>query len=152
MTQPARADDVVEQNTSQAVMAGIGALICLILGAVFIAYGSMAILGYVLALIGLGLLGFALYRVAQNKQIPIEKLICPYCKFSNSLTGTPEKDIMCRSCTRMIPIENGVILPTYHIPCEHCNKENFFSRRTIKLICEECGKEINLDKLRHLIQ
>ena len=98
------------------------------------------------------MLGFAGYRVIQNKQIPIEKLACPYCQFSNSLTAKPEKDTMCRSCGRMIPIENGVILPTYHIACEHCQKQNYFSRRTIKLICEECGKEVNLDQVRNLIQ
>ncbi len=152
MTQPSRASDVVEQNTSQALFAGIGAVVLLSLGAVLISYGALAIAGWLLVTIGLGLLFFALYRLFQNKQIPIEKLECPYCKFSNSLTATPEKDIMCRSCQRMIPIDAGVVLPTYRIPCEHCTKENFFSRRTIKLICEECGKEINLDSVRNLIQ
>ena len=152
MDQPTRADDVVEQNTSQAVIAGVVALICLILGGVFISYGSLAIAGWLLVGIGTALVIFAVVKLVQNKQIPVEKLGCPYCQFQNTLTSKPEKDIMCRSCGRMVPIENGVILPTYHIKCESCAKENFFSRRTIKLICEECGKEINLDNVRQLIQ
>ncbi|MCC6687113.1 MAG: hypothetical protein IT205_09005 [Fimbriimonadaceae bacterium] len=152
MDQPTRADDVVEQNTSQAVIAGVLAALCLILGIVFIAYGSLSLAGWVLVTIGLALTVFAAFRLIQNKQIPIEKLGCPYCQFQNTLTAKPEKDIMCRSCGRMIPIENGVILPTYHIKCKECGKDNFFSRRTIKLICEDCGKEVNLDNVRNMIQ
>lgn len=150
--EPTRASDVVEQNTSQAVIAGIIAVICFILGGVFVAYGSLAAAGWLLIVIGTLLAIFVVVRLIQNKQVPIEKLSCPYCQFQNSLTGKAEKDIMCRSCGRMIPIENGVILRTYHAKCESCGKENFFSKRTIKLICEECGKEINLDSLRNLIQ
>ncbi len=151
MSEPSRATDIVEQNTSQALMAGIVAIICLILGIVFVAYGTLAIAGYLLIGIAVGCLGFAVVRIVQNKQIPVEKLTCPYCQFSNALTGKPEKDVMCRSCQRMIPIENGIVLPTYRIKCEHCQTENFFSKRSLKLICEDCGKEINLDSVRQML-
>lgn len=151
MPNPTHASDIVETNTSQAVMAGGVAVLCLILGGLFVYYGTLAIAGWLLIAIAVGCIVFAIVRLVQNKQVPITRMGCPYCQFQNSLTEKPEKDFMCRSCGRLVPIENGIVMPIYRVNCEHCTKENFFSKRTIKLICEDCGKEVNIDSLRSML-
>lgn len=151
MSGPTRASDVVEQNTTHAAISGGIAVVCLILGVVFFSYGAVP-LAIVLFVISAGCGVFAGIRLFQNSQVPIERVACPYCQHVNALTGAPQGDFTCQKCLRRVPVENGVVMPVYKVPCEHCQTPNFFSRRTIKLICEECGKEVNLDSIRSMIQ
>lgn len=42
----------------------------------------------------------------------------------------------------MIPIENGKPIKVTQVRCGYCNALNYYSEKTIGLLCEECNHEI----------
>ncbi|MBN8691131.1 MAG: hypothetical protein J0L72_10145 [Armatimonadetes bacterium] len=148
-----RASDLIEINMQQAAMAGGGAVLCLLIGVPMVAYqSSLMILGWLLIGFATIAIVFAIIKMVASKSIPVERVQCPYCQQLNALTGKPTSEFTCMHCLRLVPFENGLMLPVYKVNCESCQKQNFFSKKTIKLICEDCGKEINLDSIRNLVQ
>ena len=138
-----RSSDVIEEHSEKVLGFGIGGVVAIALGGLLIYYkGMLMMLGIILAVIGVGCLIYSLYEYLQVKKVPVVKLTCPYCSFTNQLTNQPEKDFTCRSCHRLIPVENGRIMRVFQVRCGFCNHLNFYSEKSEGLICEECDREI----------
>ena len=118
MTQ--RSSDIVEQYSAKALGAGIGGLVALGAGIVLFVGGagpSMVGLASVLALAGVGLIGFAISCMVKAKQVGGVGVVCCYCQYKNMLTEAPTKDFTCQRCNRLVPIENGQVLEISQVRC-----------------------------------
>lgn len=142
---PERTSDVIEQYGMRALASGIGGVVCLLIAGVLFAFrgdGSLMGLIVVLALAGVGLAVYGAYNYTQLKKVHVEKVECPYCKFSNKLTEAPVNDFTCQGCYRLIPVQNGRVLPVSQVRCGFCNALNYYSAKTEVLLCEDCNREL----------
>jgi phage FluMu protein Com len=154
MPNPDRASDVVEGHTAQALTYGVSGLVAAGLSGLFYAYrgqtGVSIPLAIVLAIIALGLIGYALYKVTQIGQVTHYTFKCPYCQATNDLISAPVDDIRCGACNRLIPIRDGQPLPVEQVRCGYCSTLNYFSEKTDLLLCEDCNREVPIarDEMR----
>jgi len=140
-----RSSDVVETHSEHAVMAGISGLIALALGIILYIFrgdGLLVGLAWVLLLGGAGAVIYAIYCAMQVRKVTTYEIVCPYCSAKVNLLAPPDRDVSCRSCLRMIPIENGKPIKVTQVRCGYCNALNYYSEKTIGLLCEECNHEI----------
>jgi hypothetical protein len=84
LTMPAvqRSSDVVESHSERAVMAGIGGIIVLAIGAVlFIFRGDGMLIGLALVLLigGAAAVIYAIYCALQIRKVETFDIVCPYC-------------------------------------------------------------------------
>lgn len=141
-----RSSDVQEDLSVRGMFAAIGSVVTLGIAIALFSYGARPV-GIVLAVIGTGLLGFAVFEFVKANQVSAFKLKCPYCSTENAFVREPDKDWACRQCARMVPYENGQILPVHQVRCGFCNHLNYWSVRSFGLICEECSREIPISGL-----
>jgi len=138
-----RSSDVVEGFAEKALMAGIGGLVSLGLGALFVYYrGMLTILGYLLLAFGAGLVAYAVYEAVRIRKVRHVSAECPFCRGKNVLTEAPQKDFTCRLCHRLIPVVEGRFLKVFQVRCGFCNELNFYSEKSVGLICESCDRVI----------
>lgn len=138
-----RSSDVVEAFSERAILAGIGGLVAVAIGAVLLYYGGMGIgLGVVLAVAGVAGIVYALFEVSKARQVDSYPVECPYCEKTNRLTSKPEKDFTCRECHRLVPVQGGRILRVFQVRCGFCNELNWYSEKSEGLLCESCNHEI----------
>lgn len=139
-----RSSDLVEQSSAKALVGIVGGVICLGLGAVFAAWGGPSMVGLagVLLFFGVGGTIFGIVEIVKAKKVSSVKVSCPYCNAPNFLTEHPTSDFSCRTCFRMIPVDNGQILQVNSVRCGFCNALNYWSARSFGLICEECSHAI----------
>jgi len=138
-----RSSDVVEAFSERALLAGIGGLVSVAIGAVLMYYGGMGIgLGVVLAVAGVVGIVYAVYEVSKARQVDSYPVECPYCNKTNRLTAKPEKDFTCRECHRLVPVQDGRILRVFQVRCGFCNELNWYSEKSEGLLCESCNHEI----------
>jgi len=143
MSKPTRSSDIIEGHSEKALSYGICGLIAIGLGALMIYYkGMLLYLGMLLVAGGAAAVIYAIYCAMQVRKVPTVTLACPYCSAKNTLTSQPESDFSCTSCHRLIPVENSRILPVYQVRCGFCNHLNYYSPKSVGLICEECDREI----------
>lgn len=143
MSKPTRSSDIIEGHSEKALTYGISGVVAIALGALMIYYhGLLLYVGYILTLGGLAAVIYAIYCAMQVRKVPSVTLVCPYCSAKNTLTAQPERDFSCTSCHRLIPVEDGKMLPVYQVRCGFCNHLNYYSPKSIGLICEECDREI----------
>ena len=144
-----RSSDVVESHSERAVMAGIGGIIVLALGVVlFIFRGDGMLIGLALVLLagGAAAITYAIYCALQIRKVSSYDIVCPYCSSKVSLVSAPDRDVSCRSCLRMIPIVDGKPIHVTQVRCGYCNALNYYSDKTIALLCEECNHEIPISR------
>jgi len=151
-----RRSDVIELIGEKALLFGLGGLIIFGGGATIYYYGDQPIVGdqklaellggfmWVLLLVGGGMVLFASYCGAQIRKVTAHDVSCPYCNKVNVLTAEPTRDFTCAHCVRMIPVEDGKVLPVFQVRCGFCNQLNFYSAKNEVLICEKCDREIPL--------
>lgn len=140
-----RSSDVVEAHSERAVMAGIGGAIVLALGLVLFIYrgsGTFTVLSVMLLTGGAAAIFYAIYCVLQTRKVTHYEVVCPYCSSKVNLLTAPDRDVSCRSCLRMIPIVDGKPIKVTQVRCGYCNSLNYYSDKTIGLLCEECNHEI----------
>lgn len=144
MSDVQRSSDLVEQASAKALAALAGGIVCLGLGAVFFAWAGPSMVGLagVLLLAGTVLTIYGIVEVVKAKKVSSVKVPCPYCDAANFLIEQPNQDFSCRTCFRMIPVENGQILQVNSVRCGFCNALNYWSARSFGLICEECSHAI----------
>ncbi len=145
MPKTERSFDVVEGHSERAIYFGVGGVAALGLGALLWAYRGTGLLsGLALVLLAGGVLclGYAAYCAWQIRSVTFENLQCPFCEHENVMTGTPDEDVACENCHRMIPLQNGQVMPVFQVRCGFCNNLNYYSDKTEVLICEECDHEI----------
>lgn len=149
MPQVQRSSDVIEQYSERAVAAGLTGLGALALGVVlwiFRGEGLLSGLSMVLMVGGVGLLLYAGYWALQVRTVTAVTITCPICKGKNALVETPASDVSCTQCHRMIPIQNGTVMPVQQVRCGYCNELNYYSDKTEILLCESCNHEIPIAK------
>lgn len=140
-----RSSDVVEAHSERAVMAGIGGAILLVIGLILFLFrgdGMFTILSVMLLTGGAAAVFYAVYCGMQTRKVTHFEMICPYCSSKIDLMSAPDHDVSCRSCLRMIPIVDGKPIKVTQVRCGYCNALNYYSEKTIGLLCEECNHEI----------
>jgi hypothetical protein len=145
MSQPQRSSDIIETHSEHALAYSLGGLVSLALGFLLWRYqGEGWFVGLALVLMagGVGAIIYGIYCATQIRKVQSNNVLCPYCKYTNKLTEPPMHDISCRSCNRMIPIEEGRILRVMQVRCGYCNELNYYSEKNVVLICENCDHEI----------
>jgi uncharacterized protein YbaR (Trm112 family) len=145
MSQPKRSSDIIESHSEQALSYSLGGIVALAIGIllwIFRGDGWLIGLCYVMLLTGAGALGYGIYCALQIRKVQSFSLECPYCKYKNSFTEQPMSNVACRSCNRMIPIEDGRVLRVMQVRCGYCNALNYYSEKNTVLLCEECDHEI----------
>lgn len=145
-----RSTDKVEQRSEVAVIYGFCGLALIGLGALLYVYnkkgGVLLPLSFVLMLMGIGLAGYAIYQALQIRKVEHFDYECPYCKAKNMLSAAASADFTCIDCHRLVPVENGVILKVYRVNCGFCREPNWYSDKTIVLLCEHCNHEIPISR------
>lgn len=140
-----RSSDVVEAHSEKAVMAGIGGAILLVIGLILFLFrgdGMFTILSVMLLTGGAAAVFYAVYCGLQTRKVTNFEVVCPYCSSKINLLSAPDHDVSCRSCLRMIPIVDGKPIKVTQVRCGYCNALNYYSEKTIGLLCEECNHEI----------
>ena len=144
-----RSSDVIETHSERAVMAGISGLVVCALGLVLFIFrgdGMFTILAFILMAGGVAAICYAVYCTFQAKHVSAYDIVCPYCSSKVSLLSAPDRDVSCRSCLRMIPIVDGKPIQVTQVRCGYCNALNYYSDKTIALLCEECNHEIPISR------
>lgn len=143
MAQIQRSSDVAEIHGEHALEFGIGAVVALVLGGLMIYYqGMLMVLGFLLVAGGLAAAVYTGICISKAKSVVQHALTCPYCHGKNSFTEKPMSDVTCVECHRLIPIEDGRILRVSQVRCGFCNTLNYYSEKSVGLLCEECDREI----------
>jgi hypothetical protein len=142
---PIRRSDVIESIGEKSLTYGVGGIFGLALGGLLYYYrgdGYLIGLAWLLLLAGGGLFVLAVYAASRAPKVESHDVQCPYCSTVNVLTEPPMSDFTCTSCHRVIPVEDGVVLPVFQVRCGYCNELNFYSQKNQVLICEKCDHEI----------
>jgi phage FluMu protein Com len=141
-----RSSDVVEVHSEHALTYGVIGIGLAAFSSLLIYYrGESGVFVPFAALIMVGAVGcilYALYRAFRTKKVVHSQYRCPYCDENNALTSTPEDDFRCVHCNRLIPVQDGEILPVSQVRCGFCSGLNYFSEKTDVLLCEECNREV----------
>lgn len=145
MSRVERSSDVIEIHWENAIyyglvgFAGIG-------GFLFLQHyqgeGTLDGLAYVLGIIGLGSMGYAVRKAIEVRKVTAVAYTCPYCDGITELTDVATDDYSCIECHRMVPIVDGDVIPVEQVRCGYCNELNYYSAKTEYLICEKCNHEI----------
>lgn len=148
MAAPSRRSDVVAQDLTQVFFGVAGGCVGVILGLLAFRYvPTYMVVGAVFMIAGAVGFAVAAFKFYQTTQVPSFTLTCPYCARSQVFTAPPMDDVSCGDCNRLIHLEDGRILPVVEIDCPHCHAVNYYSKKTRRLFCESCSKEIPLPQL-----
>ncbi len=144
MSRVERSSDLIEQHGEHVLEFGVGGLVALVLGGLMIYYqGLLLYLGVLLVLGGVAAIGYAGREYSELKKVPVGATIsCPYCHAKNIFAAVPEDDETCRECHRLMPIVQGTVLKVAQVRCGFCNTLNYYSEKSVGLICESCDREI----------
>ena len=126
-------------------MSGLGGLVALAFAGILFKFkgeGAMIGLIIVLGILGFAALAYAIYCALQIRKVESVAVACCYCSFENKLTAPPSNDFTCQSCHRLIPVQDGQVLPVYQVRCGYCNELNYYSPKTEVLLCEQCNREV----------
>lgn len=130
-------------------MAWIGGAILLAIGIVLFLFrgeGTFTILSIMLLTGGISAVLYGFYCAMQVRKVTSYEVVCPYCNSKVNLLTAPDRDVSCRSCLRMIPIVDGKPIKVTQVRCGYCNALNYYSDKTIALLCEECNHEIPISR------
>ncbi len=130
-------------------MAGIGGILLFAIGLVLYIFrgsGMFTVLAVLLMAGGTAALAYAVYSVYLARKVTSFNIVCPYCDSKVSLLAEPDRDVSCRNCLRMIPVVDGKAISVTQVRCGYCNALNYYSEKTIGLLCEECNHEIPISR------
>ncbi|MDI9639658.1 hypothetical protein QPK87_05065 [Kamptonema cortianum] len=138
---------VREQIASEGITALAPGVIVVIVGGIMYFYqttarGIFATLSVIIMVLGLGLIGYGVYKLSRTKRVESFDIDCPFCKHTNHLSSAPKQDFRCVGCDREVPIQDGEILEVFQVRCGYCNHLNYYSEKSTGLICEECDRQI----------
>ena len=145
MPHTSRTSDVIEIHWENAFVYGLIALGCLGFAGFLYYYqgsGMFLPLAGIIAFIGVANLGYAVYRAVEIRKITSVAYTCPYCSGLNELTAEADTDFTCAECSLLIPIVDGEIIPVEQVRCGYCNALNYYSEKSVFLICVDCNREI----------
>jgi hypothetical protein len=142
---PQRSSDIVEVHSERALMSGLGGLVALaVAGILFRFRGDGAMIGLIgiLGVGGIAAVAYAIYCALQIRKVQSVSVTCCYCSAQNQLTEQPDRDFTCQHCHRLIPVQDGQVLPVSQVRCGYCNELNYYSAKTDVLLCEQCNREV----------
>lgn len=148
MSKVERSSDLQERYGAVLLTCAILGGIAFVIGLLMVIYNSMFFVLAWMLLVG-GLLAeitalMMLLKIRQTGQSSVP-VICPFCDYRNLLLAAPTADFTCQSCARSVPIDDyGDVMPVEQVRCSYCNALNFYSAKSVGLLCEECGREIPL--------
>ena len=144
-----RSSNVVETYSERAIVAGICGVVVFLIGLVlYIFRGDGMFVSLAILLMAGGACGFlyAVYTGLQVRKVTSFDVVCPYCETSNAMVADPSEDFACINCHRLIPIQGGKALHVSQVRCGYCNELNYFSDKTLVLLCESCNREIPISR------
>ena len=144
-----RSTDLIELIAERALFCVFGAVFIIAFAFILLKFhgdGMFVPFGWVLVIIGVGLLGTAIYSVLQVRKVTSIDVTCPFCEAKNPLLESPTEDFACVSCNRMIPILDGVVMEVKQVQCGFCKALNWYCDKTEVLICESCDHEIPISQ------
>jgi hypothetical protein len=101
-------------------------------------------LGYLGMVLGIGIIGAAMYQSRKVEQEPTTPFTCPFCDATNLFFGNPTKDFVCESCTRTVHFENGQMVPVRTIVCQACRTEHRVPMNILRYVCDRCNRPLKL--------
>jgi hypothetical protein len=141
-----RVSDIIEMTAERAMYYGLGGLLGVgLCGFLYYYRGQTAMfvpLANIVGFFGVVLLGTGGYIAYQIKKVTSVPVTCPICDTVNELTEAPTEDFPCVNCHRMVPVQDGKVLPVSQVRCGFCNELNYYSEKTGALLCENCNHEI----------
>jgi len=137
-----RSSDIAEGYGEKALIAGIGGLVAVVVGAMLLKYQTLPHLAWMLIVPGIAAIGYGAYWGYRIKSIDHAQVICPYCRARNDFVTMPDSDERCQDCHRMMPIVNSIVLRVEQVRCGYCGHLNFYSEKSVGLLCEECDHDI----------
>jgi ribosomal protein L7/L12 len=138
-----RSSDVVEDKGANAILIAIVGAVLLLIGGLLLYYESMfRMLGWLFLLAGVACIGYMFMVMRSVKQVGASDIICPFCHAKNVFTDVPRTDQTCSECHRAMPIIDGKVLKVSQVRCGFCNTLNYYSEKSVGLICEDCDREI----------
>lgn len=141
-----RSTDIVEERSETAFIWGGAALVLFLIGGIFWYFqrdgGALIYFGMLLVFMGFCSLCYGVYSAMQIRKVHHFAYECPYCKAKNRLAEEPETDFTCIECHRLIPVLDKKVLQVYRVNCGYCREANYYSDKTIVLLCESCNHEI----------
>src|SRR2546421_3619545 len=147
---PKRRSDVLEAIAERFLIWFLGGSVLLALGIVICMFrGSWGPylwgLIWVLLLGGSAMMIMSIVAIWEVRKVTSYSVKCPYCEKINVLTEKPERDFTCVHCARVIPINDGDVMPVYQVRCGFCNELNYYNEKSEALICENCDHEIPIE-------
>lgn len=100
--------------------------------------------GYLGMVLGIGIIGVALYQTRKVEKEPNTPFTCPFCDATNQFFGYPTKDFVCESCTRTVHFENGQMIPVRTIVCQACRTEHRVPMNILRYVCDRCNRPLKL--------
>jgi hypothetical protein len=116
-------------------------------GHFFISSGLLPVFricGYIGMLIGVGIVGVAMYQTRKVEKEPNTPVTCPFCDATNLFFGYPTKDFVCESCSRTVHFENGQMIPVRNIVCQACRTEHRVPMNILRYVCDRCNRPLKL--------
>lgn len=146
-----RSSDVVEERSETAfIWGGFVGLGLLFIGGVLWYFnkdgGSLIVLSWLLLIGGLAATIYGVYAAMQIRKVQHFDYSCPYCKAKNRLATEPDTDFTCIECHRLIPVQDHQVLAVHRVNCGYCREPNWYSDKTIVLLCESCNHEIPITR------
>lgn len=150
MSSVERSSDKVEERSEAGLMWGGGGLLLLGFGVLLWWFnregGSLLLFSWICILGGLGCTGYGGWELWQIRKVQHFAYICPYCKAKNRLAAEPDVDFTCVECHRLIPVQDRKVLNVSRVLCGYCKEPNWYSDKTIVLLCENCNHEIPITR------
>lgn len=138
-----RASSIKEQYMTRGLFTVIPSVLLIGFGAMFMYYNPLwTALGWVMIGIGAIIGGYGVMQFVKAGRVSSVQIRCPFCGNANSFVEHPYDPVRCEGCQRQIPIVEGQVLRVAEVRCGFCNAINFYSEKSIGLLCEQCEREI----------
>jgi ribosomal protein L7/L12 len=145
MSNVQRSTDIFEMIAERFIMLMVSGICIFAFGALLFRYrgeGTVTPLSILLMFFGVCFITAALVAVSRVRKVKVVPVVCPFCEAVNELTEAPKEDFDCVNCHRMVPVQDGEIMPVMQVRCGFCQALNFYSDKTEVLLCEACNHEI----------
>jgi len=95
-------------------------------------------------LVGVGILGAAIYNGALSRKTAGVGFACPYCEKTMQFLAPPTDDFECEHCNRIVHIKNGVPAEVRVVTCQACRTNHRVAIVTQSYVCDNCNRPLRL--------
>jgi ribosomal protein L7/L12 len=97
-----------------------------------------------LALVGLGIVGAAVYEGMQTHKKKGVEFTCPYCDKVNTFEAEPHENFDCEYCSRAVHFEDGLPVPVRLVNCPFCHTDHRVAVNVQRYVCDRCNRPLEL--------